>query len=47
MPPALCRPLPTQVYDFIDRHITKLDKDCKAFDAGGCARSSQGRAVKA
>ncbi len=25
-----------QVYDFIDRHITKLDKDCKAFDAGGC-----------
>lgn len=23
----------TQVYDFIDRHITKLDKDCKAFDA--------------
>lgn len=22
-----------QVYDYIDRHITKLDKDCKAFDA--------------
>jgi hypothetical protein len=26
-------PLP-QIYDYIDRHITKLDKDCKAFDAG-------------
>lgn len=25
-----------QIYDYIDRHITKLDKDCKAFDAGGC-----------
>ncbi|EFN57412.1 hypothetical protein CHLNCDRAFT_142851 [Chlorella variabilis] len=24
----------TQIYDYIDRHITKLDKDCKAFDAG-------------
>jgi hypothetical protein len=23
-----------QIYDYIDRHITKLDKDCKAFDAG-------------
>ncbi|PRW59158.1 PHD finger ING1-like [Chlorella sorokiniana] len=23
----------TQIYDYIDRHITKLDKDCKAFDA--------------
>jgi hypothetical protein len=22
-----------QIYDYIDRHITKLDKDCKAFDA--------------
>ena len=34
--PLLCptiSPLP-QIYDYIDRHITKLDKDCKAFDAG-------------
>lgn len=23
----------TQIYDYIDRHITKLDKDCHAFDA--------------
>lgn len=26
--------VPRQIYDYIDRHITKLDKDCKAFDAG-------------
>lgn len=34
--PASClTPLPPpQIYDYIDRHITKLDKDCKAFDAG-------------
>ena len=29
-----------QVYDYIDRHITKLDKDCKAFDAGAWGSSS-------
>lgn len=27
-------PAKRQIYDYIDRHITKLDKDCKAFDAG-------------
>ena len=32
--PARARARPPQIYDYIDRHITKLDKDCKAFDAG-------------
>lgn len=25
----------SQVYDYIDRHISKLDKDLAAFNAGG------------
>ena len=32
----------TQIYDYIDRHITKLDMDCKAFDAGALLRHGAG-----
>lgn len=55
-PPTPLRPLPQppspspppkQIYDYIDRHITKLDKDCKAFDAGGWGSTwERGRGVE-
>lgn len=34
-----------QIYDYIDRHITKLDKDCKAFDAGAPLGRAAGHAA--
>ena len=42
LPSAPALPDPPQIYDYIDRHITKLDKDCKAFDAGARWRPGAG-----